>query len=128
MVSFTVFKGSKEGSIVEGTTTREIRADEVLVKVTHSGVCGTDEHRRHTDMVLGHEGVGIIEVSASSLAPKIAWPLIVCNRKSEAPSKATQSASMLGGDISTTHAVFANSACWEGIISVRKLRSTANQI
>jgi NADPH:quinone reductase-like Zn-dependent oxidoreductase len=84
MVSFTVFRGSKEGSIVEGTTTREIREDEVLVKVTHSGVCGTDEHRRHTDMVLGHEGVGIIEVSGSSLAPKIVWLLIISvigNRK-----------------------------------------------
>lgn len=84
MVSFTVFKGSKEGSIIEGTTTREIGANEVLVKVTHSGVCGTDEHRKHTDMVLGHEGVGIIEVGGSSLAPKIAWLLIVSvigNRK-----------------------------------------------
>lgn len=70
MVSFTVFKGSKEGSIKEGTTTREVGADEVLVKVTHSGVCGTDEHRKHTDMVLGHEGVGIVEVSGSILAPK----------------------------------------------------------
>lgn len=84
MVSFTVFKGSKEGSIIEGTTTREICADEVLVRVTHSGVCGTDEHRRHTDMVLGHEGVGIIQVSSSCLAPEIAWLLIVSiigNRK-----------------------------------------------
>lgn len=84
MVSFTVFKGSKEGSIIEGTTTREIGTDEVLVKVTHSGVCGTDEHRRHTDMVLGHEGVGIIQVSVSCLAPETAYLLMVCiigNRK-----------------------------------------------
>ncbi|OBT91384.1 hypothetical protein VE01_10599 [Pseudogymnoascus verrucosus] len=78
MVSFTVFRGSKEGSIVEGTTTREIREDEVLVKVTHSGVCGTDEHRRHTDMVLGHEGVGIIEdigsaVKSHSIGEHVGW-------------------------------------------------------
>jgi threonine dehydrogenase-like Zn-dependent dehydrogenase len=62
MVSFTVFKGSKDGKIVESTTTREVKPDEVLVKVTHSGLCGTDEHCRHRDMALGHEGAGIIEV------------------------------------------------------------------
>ena len=63
MVSFTVFKGSENGQIKESTTTREVGPDEVLLKVTHSGVCGTDEHYRRTDMVLGHEGVGIVEVS-----------------------------------------------------------------
>ncbi|KFY03167.1 hypothetical protein V490_00260 [Pseudogymnoascus sp. VKM F-3557] len=78
MVSFTVFKGSKEGSIKEGTTTREVGADEVLVKVTHSGVCGTDEHRKHTDMVLGHEGVGIVEqigsaVKKHSVGEHVGW-------------------------------------------------------
>jgi len=65
MVEFTVFKGSKSGAIVKSTTTREIKANEVLVTVTHSGLCGTDEHYRHQDMVLGHEGVGIIEVPLS---------------------------------------------------------------
>lgn len=62
MTTFTTFKGSKSGKIVESSTTREIRPDEVLVRITHSGLCGTDEHSRHTDMVLGHEGVGIVEV------------------------------------------------------------------
>jgi D-arabinose 1-dehydrogenase-like Zn-dependent alcohol dehydrogenase len=41
MVEFTVFKGSEEGKIVKSTTTRNLRADEVLIKITHSGVCGT---------------------------------------------------------------------------------------
>lgn len=63
MVQFTVFKGSKEGKIVESTTTRDLAVDEVLIKVTHSGLCGTDEHYKHADMVLGHEGAGIVEVS-----------------------------------------------------------------
>lgn len=63
MVDFTVFKGSKEGKIVKSTTTREIGSDEVLIKVTHSGLCGTDEHYRHADQGLGHEGAGTIEVS-----------------------------------------------------------------
>jgi threonine dehydrogenase-like Zn-dependent dehydrogenase len=64
MVRFTVFKGSEEGKIVQSTTTKDIKEDEVLIKVTHSGVCGTDEHQRTRDVVLGHEGVGIVEVSS----------------------------------------------------------------
>ena len=64
MVEFTVFKGSKEGKIVQATTKKDIKADEVLIKVTHSGLCGTDEHFKHADMVLGHEGAGVVEVSS----------------------------------------------------------------
>ncbi|PBP18595.1 alcohol dehydrogenase [Diplocarpon rosae] len=62
MVEFTVFKGSKEGRIVQSQTKKEIKADEVLIKVTHSGLCGTDEHFKCVDMVLGHEGVGVVEM------------------------------------------------------------------
>jgi len=62
-ITFTVFKGSKSGAIQKSTTTKsgELKDDQVLLKVTASGLCGTDEHYRKTDMVLGHEGVGIIE-------------------------------------------------------------------
>lgn len=67
MVDFTVFKGSKEGKIVQSTTTRDIKADEVLIKVTHSGLCGTDEHYRHADIVLGHEGAGVVEEVGSAV-------------------------------------------------------------
>jgi D-arabinose 1-dehydrogenase-like Zn-dependent alcohol dehydrogenase len=56
MVSFTVFKGSKEGKI--------IRSDEVLVRISHSGLCGTDEHFKHNDVGLGHEGAGVVEVGS----------------------------------------------------------------
>ncbi|KAK2625208.1 hypothetical protein QTJ16_005577 [Diplocarpon rosae] len=61
MVEFTVFKGSKEGRIVQSQSKKEIKADEILIKVTHSGLCGTDEHFKCVDMVLGHEGVGVVE-------------------------------------------------------------------
>jgi threonine dehydrogenase-like Zn-dependent dehydrogenase len=64
MVEFAVFKGSKEGKIIKSTTRKEIKADEVLIKTTHSGLCGTDEHYKHVDMGLGHEGAGIVEVSS----------------------------------------------------------------
>jgi threonine dehydrogenase-like Zn-dependent dehydrogenase len=65
MVEFTVFKGSKEGKIIKSTTQKELKPDEVLIKVTHSGLCGTDEHYKHEDMGLGHEGAGVIEVKIS---------------------------------------------------------------
>jgi D-arabinose 1-dehydrogenase-like Zn-dependent alcohol dehydrogenase len=64
MPSFTVFKGSKDGSIVKSQTTKgDLKGDDVLVKVTASGLCGTDEHYRHADMVLGHEGAGVVEAT-----------------------------------------------------------------
>lgn len=61
--TFTVFRGSKSGKIVKSSTTKsgELKDDQVLLKVTASGLCGTDEHYRKADMVLGHEGVGIVE-------------------------------------------------------------------
>lgn len=45
MPTFTVFKGSKDSKVKQSTTTRpdELTSDEVLVKVTMSGLCGTGE-------------------------------------------------------------------------------------
>jgi D-arabinose 1-dehydrogenase-like Zn-dependent alcohol dehydrogenase len=62
MPSFTVYKGSKEGKIVKAQTTKpDLQNDQVLVKVTASGLCGTDEHYKEADMALGHEGAGVVE-------------------------------------------------------------------
>ncbi|KAL1673582.1 chaperonin 10-like protein [Schizophyllum commune] len=58
---FTVYKGSKDGKVLKGKTQRVLKNDDVLVKITHSGLCYTDVHYRTTDMVLGHEGVGVVE-------------------------------------------------------------------
>lgn len=46
MVSFTVFKGHESGFPKQSTTQRpdELVGDQVLVKVTASGMCGTDLH------------------------------------------------------------------------------------
>jgi D-arabinose 1-dehydrogenase-like Zn-dependent alcohol dehydrogenase len=61
-IEFTVFKGSATGAIVEGTTRRAApTGTQVLVNITHSGICGSDEHFKHKDMVLGHEGVGTVQ-------------------------------------------------------------------
>jgi aryl-alcohol dehydrogenase len=49
------------------------RADEVLVKITNCGVCGTDRGCLHglepypLPGVFGHEGAGIVERSAPTL-------------------------------------------------------------
>jgi len=63
MPSFTVYKGSKEGKIVKAETKKpdDLQNDQVLVKVTASGLCGTDEHYKEVDMALGHEGAGVVE-------------------------------------------------------------------
>ncbi|PYH81130.1 Zn-dependent alcohol dehydrogenase [Aspergillus uvarum CBS 121591] len=59
---FTIYKGSKDGSIKQATSHRDdLKKDQVLVRVTHSGVCGTDLHYQTTDMALGHEGAGVVE-------------------------------------------------------------------
>ena len=69
MPEFTVFKGSESGKIVE----RQFQypnptENEVLVRITHSGLCGTDEHYRHANIVLGHEGAGVVEAIGTKVA------------------------------------------------------------
>jgi D-arabinose 1-dehydrogenase-like Zn-dependent alcohol dehydrogenase len=59
-IDFTVYKGSKDGSIVEAKGHRDVGPTEALVELSHCGVCGTDEHYRHYEMGLGHEGIGRI--------------------------------------------------------------------
>ncbi|KAJ7497668.1 chaperonin 10-like protein [Mycena latifolia] len=67
-VEFTVFKGSANGGIVESKTHHAApTGNQVLVKITHSGICGTDEHYKHADMVLGHEGVGTVQQVGESV-------------------------------------------------------------
>lgn len=62
MPSFTVFKGDKNGAIYSAETTKpELTGDQVHLKVTASGLCGTDLHYLNADMGLGHEGAGVVE-------------------------------------------------------------------
>jgi len=59
---FKTFHGSSSGQVVEGSyKARELKANEILIRITSSGVCGTDLHGLNSDMVLGHEGVGVVE-------------------------------------------------------------------
>jgi D-arabinose 1-dehydrogenase-like Zn-dependent alcohol dehydrogenase len=63
MASFEIkgIKGSASKELEDTIATRPaLTTDEVYIEITHSGVCGTDEHYRGVDMVLGHEGVGVV--------------------------------------------------------------------
>lgn len=65
--TFQVFKGSSQGKIVQSETRRALADDEVLVRITHAGLCGTDLHFKNEDMVLGHEGVGVVQEVGSAV-------------------------------------------------------------
>ncbi|KAF2464110.1 GroES-like protein [Lindgomyces ingoldianus] len=64
---YTIYRGA-EGMIKQETT--ELPAlgpKEILVKITHSGVCGTDVAYMPYGIALGHEGVGIVEAIGSEV-------------------------------------------------------------
>ncbi|CZR54307.1 related to ADH7-NADP(H)-dependent alcohol dehydrogenase [Phialocephala subalpina] len=59
--SILYLAGGAGGRIQLKYSQRAIGGLEVLVRVTHSGVCGTDVHDRTSGCGLGHEGVGEVE-------------------------------------------------------------------
>lgn len=62
MSEITIYKGSPSGEIVQDRRSLpRPTGSYVLVRVTHSGICGSDQHFLHRDMVLGHEGAGMVE-------------------------------------------------------------------
>lgn len=57
MVNAIQFRGSPSGKVLQATfALPAVKPDEVLVKVTHSGICGSDLHQLQKPLVLGHEG------------------------------------------------------------------------
>lgn len=61
-ISFTIYKGSPSQRIVKGVTHRgPLTRDQVLIRITHSSLCATDEHYLAVDMCLGHEGAGVVD-------------------------------------------------------------------
>lgn len=69
MASITVYRGTSGGKVQQGTIAwpGPPKAHQVTVRITHSGLCSTDEHYKSQDMVLGHEGVGIVEAIGDSV-------------------------------------------------------------
>ncbi|KAF9223673.1 NADP-dependent alcohol dehydrogenase [Gyrodon lividus] len=70
--TYQVLKGSSSGKIVMSESySGELMADEVMVRITHAGLCGTDLHYQSKDIVLGQEGVGVeVEVGSAVRALK----------------------------------------------------------
>lgn len=60
-VSYQVFRGSQDGSIVSSEISCDLESNQVFIETTHSGVCGTDEAFLHSGQALGHEGIGIVQ-------------------------------------------------------------------
>jgi D-arabinose 1-dehydrogenase-like Zn-dependent alcohol dehydrogenase len=61
-IDFDVYRGSKDSTIIESKTHQDpLGGDQVLLKIRPRGLCGTDEHYRSADQVLGHEGAGIVQ-------------------------------------------------------------------
>ncbi len=76
--SLTYLAGDSNGAIHVKSSSRAIGTNEVLVRVTHSGVCGTDVHDRTSGCGLGHEGVGVVEnfgvgVTAVKIGERVGW-------------------------------------------------------
>lgn len=76
--NLTYLAGTPEGKIVVKTSVRAISGVEVLVRVTHSGLCGTDAHDLTSGCGLGHEGVGIVEkvgkeVISVKIGQRVGW-------------------------------------------------------
>ncbi|KAJ7098497.1 chaperonin 10-like protein [Mycena belliarum] len=66
-VDFTVFKGTPQGILEETARRPAPTGNQVLVKITHSGICGTDEHYKEANIVLGHEGIGSVQQIGESV-------------------------------------------------------------
>lgn len=45
----------------------ELGPKEILIKITHASLCGTDVHFIPHSVALGHEGVGIVEKIGSAV-------------------------------------------------------------
>ncbi|OJJ45879.1 hypothetical protein ASPZODRAFT_69172 [Penicilliopsis zonata CBS 506.65] len=59
-VEFSIFRGSENGEIIPTTIRRTLQPREVLVEISHAGLCGKDRAFRHQPIALGHEGAGFV--------------------------------------------------------------------
>lgn len=67
MSQYTVYRGA-EGQIKSSSVQKpELGPKDILVKITHSGVCATDLAYVPFGIALGHEGVGIVEAIGSEV-------------------------------------------------------------
>jgi D-arabinose 1-dehydrogenase-like Zn-dependent alcohol dehydrogenase len=64
---FTIYRPKDGVTSVEEGTLRELGPKEILVRITHTGICHTDTVlcRIGAPLALGHEGVGVVEAVGS---------------------------------------------------------------
>jgi D-arabinose 1-dehydrogenase-like Zn-dependent alcohol dehydrogenase len=62
---FRTVDGKVQKVAAEATTA--LKPNEVLLKITHSGLCSSDVFYIPSGMVLGHEGVGIVQEIGSAV-------------------------------------------------------------
>ncbi|TIB78576.1 GroES-like protein [Wallemia mellicola] len=68
MTEFKAYRGTESGKIVESTgKVGDIGSSDVLIKLTHAGLCFTDVHFIEAGIVLGHEPVGKVEKTGSDV-------------------------------------------------------------
>ncbi|KAH7129200.1 alcohol dehydrogenase zinc-binding domain protein [Dactylonectria macrodidyma] len=111
-----VYKGSPGERIVRHTlarTSNPLRTAQILVKITHSGICGTDEHYKTQDIVLGHESVVVVE----AVGDRVGWGY--CHGSCKACSQCEGGKQLycnlrqLYGSTSTDQGSLASNAIWD---------------
>lgn len=111
------YRGSASGEIVESSFERNsLDATEVLIRITHSGLCGTDLHALHHDMVLGHEGTLLAILLLFFANATKASALL---RQSVPLFTNLQSATAPAGDMFTKRAVNAHNVLLAEKVSIR---------
>ncbi|KAK2809934.1 hypothetical protein FQN50_003348 [Emmonsiellopsis sp. PD_5] len=69
--TFDVLRGTQDGKVLSDRVTKTLEPNDVYVEITHSGLCGTDEHFLGAGVaagrVLGHEGIGIVKQLGSAV-------------------------------------------------------------
>lgn len=68
MASNTVFRGLEgKAKPVPLALPTDLKPKEILLKITHASLCGTDVHLLPFGCALGHEGVGIVQKVGSEV-------------------------------------------------------------
>lgn len=76
ITTFRYDSGSR--NFIKKTVDRQLGLKEILIKITHSGLCYTDVHAKDKGCGLGHEGVGSVEkvgdaVSNMKVGDRVGW-------------------------------------------------------
>ena len=113
---------------MKDTTSREIGPHDVLVRITHSGLCGTDVHVKNQDIALGHGGAAVVEEvgNAVTLFKKCAMQSPPSNLKQVTNAPLQRRKRRLGLSTGILPALQAMPPWYRNVLSSRKIYSEAN--